>query len=276
MNVKSSNQRGDNLVVSCGNEDDSQIKIWSLKDQTNIARYNPSQYVEGRRPYYYINVIYLNMPKGAEPDPDEHDDRDEQDPVEKGFVIIAASIKNVDAYFKSPMSTHWNMKSLDTQDDIGSYLSSMTTVKHDDYQLTCLVGNVSGVVEMYSIKFDKQELQDGSFEIDQQSLDSDNSKRDEDDSKKEKENRIKIESDVDIKELIERRRNGNFSDLESKDESKQEGQVLPDANGNILEIDEDGKQIIGQRDEGGGELSHIIEDGHNISLKEEDNDDKVI
>lgn len=158
MNVKSSNAKGDMLIVSCGNEDDPHIKIWSLKEQSSISKYNPNQFIEGRRPYYYMNVFFLNVPDGAELDPDIAENFDESDPVGKGFIIVAASIKHVDAFFKNPMSNEWSVNSIESLEDIGSYLSSMTTVKHDDYHFTCLVSNVTGTIQMYSIKFDKRDF----------------------------------------------------------------------------------------------------------------------
>lgn len=260
MCVKSSNLKGDMLIVSCGNEDDPNVKVWSLKDQSTVGKYF-NQDTNLKRPYYYLNVIYLNPSEMVEPD---NDRMAEEDKIKKGFVIIAAGIKNIDVYFKKPLQAEAYIDSKPTQEDIGSYLSSMVTVKHDEDRLTVLVGNVNGLIEMYSLRWDKQAAKDSQDLDDLSGSDDAGSKLGNDDSKKSNENRIKIIPGVDIKELIERRKsNGKFSELdieqphnnsEGGDDGNKESNSL---NAELGDIDEASKHQIGMKDEEDGELSGI-------------------
>lgn len=260
MCVKSSNLKGDMLIVSCGNEDDPNVKVWSLKDQSTVGKYF-NQDTNLKRPYYYLNVIYLNPSEIVEPD---NDRMAEEDKIKKGFVIIAAGIKNIDVYFKKPLQAEAYIDSKPTQEDIGSYLSSMVTVKHDEDRLTVLVGNVNGLIEMYSLRWDKQAAKDSQDLDDLSGSDDAGSKLGNDDSKKSNENRIKIIPGVDIKELIERRKsNGKFSELdieqpynnsEGGDDGNKESNSL---NAELGDIDEASKHQIGMKDEEDGELSGI-------------------
>lgn len=95
--------KDDDLLISCGNEDDPHIKVWSLDDPSNIGKYDPNDHVDGKRPYYYMNVVYLNGGNEVQVN-EENVQAEDYDPVKKGFIVIAASIKHVDAFMKNPNS----------------------------------------------------------------------------------------------------------------------------------------------------------------------------
>ncbi len=214
MCVKSSNLKDDLFLVSCGNEDDPQVKIWSLKDQNTIAKYTSNNNVT-RKPYYYLNVIYLNVNKADE---DEYLDLNaEEDRVNKGFIIMAASIRGIDIYLKNPLSSEVLIDSRSTDGDIGSYLSCMTTIKHNDQQMSLLVGNVNGIVEIFNIKIEKPDFK-GSQDLDNLSSNSGIESKDGKESKNTNENRLKMDSEIDVLDLIQKVRKGEkFAELEQED-----------------------------------------------------------
>lgn len=278
MCVKSSNKRGDYLLVSCGNEDDPMVKIWHLKDQVTVGKYFTNQTsLQHKNPYYYLNVVFLN--DGADRDYENMFDEAE-DRVKKGFVIFAASIKSVDVFLKNPGDSDTYAITENTQDDVGSYLSSMATIKHDENRLTLLVGNVNGVIEQFTFLFDGNDDSKNSSDLDSQPF-SENSQKSPDDSKHQRENRIKITSDVDIRALIERHRHeGKFTE-ESEDSAPLEVVLKPPVEKDA-EPSEDGNDreerghqkrmsTIG-RDPEGKDLSGInlqIEDPRGDSLVED-------
>ena len=213
MCVKSSNLKDDLFLVSCGNEDDPQVKIWSLKDQNTVAKYTSNNNIT-RKPYYYLNVIYLNVSKADE---DEYTDLNaEEDRVNKGFIILAASIRGIDIYLKNPMSSEVLIDSRATDGDIGSYLSCMTTIKHNDQQMSLLVGNVNGIVEIFNIKIEKPDFK-GSQDLDNLSSNSGAESKDGKESKNTNENRLKMDSEIDVLDLIQKVRKGEkFTELEAE------------------------------------------------------------
>lgn len=217
MCIKSSNSKGDHLLVSCGNEDDPTVKFWDLKDQTSIGKWCRSQDSE-KPPYYYLNVVWLDSDSVYEKDLFQgYDQMEEEVKVKRGFVVFVASIRGIDVYMKNPNTNECDFYNELSHEDIGSYLSPMTTIMHDTNTLTLLVGNVNGMVEQYTYKFDSQESEESSEEIDSKEIDAVESNNSKTGFKKNSENRIKIASDVDIKILIERhRREGKFT-VESED-----------------------------------------------------------
>lgn len=65
MNVKSSNNIGDNLVVSCGNQDDGRIIIWDIENRESIGEavnFNTDDELKklGKGVFYYLNIIVLD------------------------------------------------------------------------------------------------------------------------------------------------------------------------------------------------------------------------
>ena len=236
MCVKSSNKKGDYLLVSCGNEDDPLVKIWHLKDQITVGKYFTNQTsMQHKNPYYYLNVVFMNdtNEKDGENIFDETEDR-----VKKGFVIFAASIKSIDVFLKNPGDSETYAITEQTQDDIGSYLSSMAIIKHDEDKLTLLVGNVNGVVEQFRFQFESNEDSKNTSELDSQAF-SENSAKTPNDSKEQRENRIRITNQVDIRALIERhRKEGRFTD-ESEDSAPMEIVLKPPAEALSPEKDED-------------------------------------
>ena len=65
MNVKSSNSIGDNLVVSCGNQDDGRIIVWDIENRESvaeIANFNTDETLRqnGKGVFYYMNLIVLD------------------------------------------------------------------------------------------------------------------------------------------------------------------------------------------------------------------------
>lgn len=213
MCVKSSNLKDDLFLVSCGNEDDPQVKIWSLKDQNTVAKYTSNNNLT-KKPYYYLNVIYLNVSKADE---DEYLDQNaEEDRVNKGFIILAASIRGIDIYLKNPLSSEVLIDSRSTDGDIGSYLSCMTTIKHNDQQMSLLVGNVNGIVEIFNIKIEKPDFK-GSQDLDNLSSNSGIESKDGKDSKNTNEIRLKMDSEIDVLDLIQKVRKGDkFAELEEE------------------------------------------------------------
>lgn len=111
------------------------------------------------------------------------------------------------------------------------------------------------------------------MDIDNQSGESGGSKGNLDDSKKSKENRIKIDVEVDIRSLIEKRRNqGKFSELDIEQDNEAQLPVVKAPNTNF---EQDGKEVIGLKEEGEGELSRIQENNNN-SIEERFEVDKEI
>src|SRR3990167_652669 len=221
MCIKSSNQKGDMLLLSCGNEDDAYVKLWNVKEQTMITKYYNEESSE-TKPYYYLNVVYLDQEvipeKQLFANPEEFK-------IKKGFMVVAASIKSVDLIMKNPGDTVYTLINLPTQDDVGSYLSSVTTIKHTEDHLTVLIANVSGTVELFDIKFEKSTSNDNTESDDDISNESDEMKRQ--DSKNSKEDHIQIDPTVNLKELIEmRRQKDHFSELDEQSE------ILPDEQNN--------------------------------------------
>lgn len=219
MCIKSSNSKGDNLLVSCGNEDDPTVKFWDLKDQMSIGKWCRTQDSD-KPPYYYLNVVWLDSDTPFERDLFQggYDHLAEEDKVKRGFVVFVASIRGIDVYMKNANNSECEFFNEQSHEDIGSYLCPMTTIMHDLNTLTLLVGNVNGMVEQYTYKFDSQESEETSQEIDSKDNDMDESKGSQGDFKKTNEKRIKISSEVDIKALIERhRREGKFT-MESEDQ----------------------------------------------------------
>lgn len=213
MSIKSSNQRGDMLLVSCGNEDNPEIKIWNIKDQSVIGKYAPEE-ASQQKPYYYLNVVYLEHDVAAEKNLFANSDDSK---VKKGFMIVAASIKSVDLFLKNPDEQGYAIINLPTQDDVGSYLASVTTIKHTEDHLTVLVANVSGTIELFDIRIEKSTSGDNTDSDDDISNESDEVKRK--DSKDTKEDHIEIDPAVNLKELIEmRRQKDHFSELEEQSE----------------------------------------------------------
>jgi hypothetical protein len=221
MCIKSSNQKGDMLLVSCGNEDDPQIKIWNIKDQSVIGKYAPEDSTQ-HKPYYYLNVVYLDQEVPFERNLFANP---EDSKVKRGFMIVAASIKSVDLFMKNPDEQGYAIINLPTQDDVGSYLASVTTIKHTEDHLTIMIANVSGTVELFKLKFEKSGSNDNTESDDDISNESDELKRQ--DSKNTKEDHIEIDPDVNLKELIEmRRQKDHFSELDEQSGS-QAGQGDP-------------------------------------------------
>lgn len=213
MSIKSSNQKGDMLLVSCGNEDNPEIKIWNIKDQSVIGKYAPEDATQ-QKPYYYLNVIYLEHDVAPEKNIFANADDSK---VKKGFMIVAASIKSVDLFLKNPDEQGYAIINLPTQDDVGSYLASVTTIKHTEDHLTVLVANVSGTIELFDIRIEKSTSGDNTDSDDDVSNESDEIKRK--DSKDTKEDHIEIDPAVNLKELIEmRRQKDHFSELEELSE----------------------------------------------------------
>jgi WD40 repeat protein len=65
MNVKSSNNIGDNLLVSCGNQDDGRIIIWDIENResvTEVVNFNTNDELKsmGKGTFYYLNLIVLD------------------------------------------------------------------------------------------------------------------------------------------------------------------------------------------------------------------------
>ena len=56
MCIKSSNSVGDNLIVSCGNEDDSRIIIWDIGAREIVHELKTSE----KTAFYYLNLIVLD------------------------------------------------------------------------------------------------------------------------------------------------------------------------------------------------------------------------
>lgn len=216
MCVKSSNLKNDMLMFSCGNEDDAQVKIWNLKDQSTVAKYSNNNSLNNlgqpiKKPYYYLNVVYLKDPEENDQQLDNINEERDEDKVRKGFIIVAVSIKSIDVFFKNPLSSEVFIETEFTQDDVGSYLSSMTIIKHNESNMSLLVGNVNGIIEVFNIKYEIPEFKQNGDESMASSL---NSKEDQKSSKS-NENGIKIDSEVDVLSLIaKRRKNSKFSELE--------------------------------------------------------------
>lgn len=196
MCVKSTNLKSDYLITSCGNEDDPSVKFWDTKDQSMLQRYvkpNP----EARKPYYYLNLVYLNSE-----DEELKLQGDSDDKIQRGFITVAASIKSLDFYLKNPFNTLIQTETCSIEDDIGSYLAPMTTIKHNDTDYSILVSNVNGNIDVFSLKFEN--------DLSKESLDyvSSEGKDKEGDNEAE---RIAIESQINVLELIEKARNKELS-----------------------------------------------------------------
>lgn len=271
MCVKSSNKRGDYLLASCGNEDDPLVKIWHLKDQVTVGKYFTNQTsLQHKNPYYYLNVIFLN--DSSEKDY-ENIFEESEDRVKKGFVIFAASIKSIDCFLKNPGDSDTYAITENTQDDVGSYLSSMATIKHDENKFTLLVGNVNGVIEQFNFQFDGADDSKNSSDLDSQPF-SENSQKSPDDSKNQREHRIKLTSDIDIRALIEKHRHeGKFTE-ESEESAPLEVVIQPPVEPAEVQDESRGEQkrmsTIG-RDPEGKDLSGInmqIEDPRVDSIED--------
>ena len=53
MDIKSSNNPGDDYLVSCGNEDDSKIIIWDIKKKSALREIEN----DSIQPFYWINLF---------------------------------------------------------------------------------------------------------------------------------------------------------------------------------------------------------------------------
>lgn len=209
MSLKSTNIKEDFVIVSCGNEDDMTVKVWDTKEQNSIFKCtNPDPVY--RRPYYYLNMIFLK-PDNLDlrrPSPNLYDfDSDEK--MRRGFIIVGASIRGVDFYFKNPQETFLGLEEFITDSDVGSYLNSMITIQHSPSKFTLLVSTISGIVEMFSIREEDVCSISGDGETDESSLLKSHSE----------DLAIKIKEDVDIMNIIELYRKNELSSLTSEGSS---------------------------------------------------------
>lgn len=211
MCIKSSNLKDDYLLVSCGNEDDPTIKFWNFKDQTSLDKFARED--QERIPYYYLNMILLKNGEVFEKDPFSMENN-EEDKLKMGFVVFVATIRGIDVYMKNPNSQvcRWNGES--TQEDVGSYLSPMTMIMHEDNTFTLLVCTISGLLEQFNFQFDGQDDAEKSSQgLSSRTFESNSNKTTPLDEKKYDENRIKITAGVDIRSLIEKhRKQGKFTE----------------------------------------------------------------
>jgi WD40 repeat protein len=65
MNVKSSNSIGDNLLISCGNQDDGRIIIWDIENRESVSEvvnFNQNEELKdyGKGVFYFLNLIVLD------------------------------------------------------------------------------------------------------------------------------------------------------------------------------------------------------------------------
>ena len=121
MNVKSSNNVEDYMVVSCGNEDDGKIIIWNILNRERIYEFCP----EGRNAFYYLNVLEIFKDEEEEEDSFQHEKSEsdeEYDSPYQGVIILAAGIQElvVFAYdFEHKEAVMEEKLSLNT--DVGTY-----------------------------------------------------------------------------------------------------------------------------------------------------------
>lgn len=160
MNIKSTNTKGDSLLISCGNEDDGSIKIWNILDRRLLNTLEEDEY-HGKQSFYYLNVYQFKTVNGPKVEGQE-DGYDEQ---LQGLMIIAAGINFVTMLKYQPQSQDLIRMVCYTQFDIGSYLASMTTLKHDADNLSVLSCNISGNVDVFIVKLDRDESRHKDSEV---------------------------------------------------------------------------------------------------------------
>jgi len=153
MNIKSSNGVGDYFLVSCGNEDDSLLRIWDLRKMNLYTEITTPQ----KSSFYYLNLLVFEEEKN------ELSEDKSQFWETSGLIIIAASMKRIYLYGIDLREKQVSAETkIDISPDIGSYLSIMQIFIsshlngegengiHED-KLCLLISTVDGFIHSYII-----------------------------------------------------------------------------------------------------------------------------
>jgi len=143
MDIQSTNNIQDKILVSCGNDDDSRILVHNIENQEILFEYKRHKFG-----FYKINTIIF--------DNDEDDDFEGDAWKTEGIVIVAAGIRTLTLLVYDFETAKLEVEvDLDVSDDIGSYFNIMKLLRRknsiDRYNL--LVGICNGTLDVFNLKF---------------------------------------------------------------------------------------------------------------------------
>lgn len=160
MNVVSSNMETDLLIISCGNSDDGQIKVFNVVERQVIFQFpDPCM----TTPFYNISVVMLESKKSSgdrSRHPRSPSFGEEAIPhiIDMHLLVFATSIDTVTLYEINPKDESISVCGpIDCAAEIGSYLSISMLLKTSDRQFKLLVGNVNGDIETFDCCLDTNE-----------------------------------------------------------------------------------------------------------------------
>ncbi len=160
MNVVSSNNDDDVLVITCGNIDDGYIKVWNVVERQVIFQINDPN-SDSPVPYYTLNVIALDNKMSVQerkklersPGPEELYNH-----MDMHLLVVATSINDVTMFeIKYREESVPIIGPIECDAEIGSYLSISMILKSNERQFKLLVANIEGTIETFDLILDVPE-----------------------------------------------------------------------------------------------------------------------
>lgn len=160
MNVVSSNNDADVLIITCGNMDDGQIKVWNVIERQVIFQF-PDASASAPVPYYTLNVIALDSRNTTDKKRQEKSPGGEEVAINMAdmhMMVVATSINDVTMFeIKHREESVSIVGPIECDAEIGSYLSISMMLKSTDRQFKLLVSNIQGIIETFDLTLDSPE-----------------------------------------------------------------------------------------------------------------------